>query len=102
MHDTSSSFRKSAELDIRTWDIPLPTEISATHSLQATSEGVYMPVQVVPLAGDPEQIHVDEGWVPPDYRECHQCKAKTELTERMIGRDAPEKTTVLALRYSRH
>lgn len=65
---TNSARENSAEIDIRSWDIPLPIQISSTHSLQATSEGVYMPVSVVPLRYDPAREE-EAGWVPLNYRE---------------------------------
>lgn len=62
--------RITGQIDIRSWDIPLPNEISSTHSLQATSEGVYMPVKIVPMRRRPRDEDVGaSGWAPADYRE---------------------------------
>ncbi|GHJ89015.1 hypothetical protein NliqN6_5417 [Naganishia liquefaciens] len=82
---SANSPQKSAEIDIRSWDIPLPLQMSSTHSLQATSEGVYMTIEAVPLQDEPMLAEMSAGWVPPNYR-----------------RTAPERSSVLSLRYSRH
>ncbi|KAJ9093043.1 hypothetical protein QFC21_006534 [Naganishia friedmannii] len=37
----------TGQIDFRSWDIPEPSHLAHTHSLQATSEGVYMPVRIV-------------------------------------------------------
>lgn len=96
-------FPEDSEVDIRSWDIPLPLQMSSTHSLQATSEGVYMTIEVVPLDGNPQRSAVSAGWVPSDYRE-HLRKKGSDRADRKIspGADEPEKSFVLALRYSRH
>jgi hypothetical protein len=67
--DKLSFPRTTAQIDIRSWDIPLPNQISDTHSLQATSEGVYLTAKLMSMRGRRMENTVASGWVPNEYGE---------------------------------
>lgn len=67
--DTLNFPRASAQIDIRSWDIPLPNQMSDTHSLQATTEGVYLTAKLTSMRGRHVEDAVASGWVPEFYRE---------------------------------
>ncbi|KAJ9112091.1 hypothetical protein QFC22_006391 [Naganishia vaughanmartiniae] len=59
----------TGEIDVRSWNIPEPSHLASTHSLQVTSEGVYMPVRIEPSAEHhpDDEFYVDDVWRPPNY-----------------------------------
>lgn len=63
----------TGEIDLRSWNIPEPSHLASTHSLQATSEGVYMPVRIVPsMEHHPDnEFYVADMWRPPNYGMLH-------------------------------
>ncbi|KAI5449261.1 hypothetical protein NCC49_005177 [Naganishia albida] len=83
--DTLNFPRASAQIDIRSWDIPLPNQMSDTHSLQATTEGVYLTAKLTSMRGRHVEDAVASGWVPEFYRD-----------------DMRPVADVLCLRYRRH